>query len=174
MTCLAFIHAAQGILYWCLYNSDYLPDRAERWEDVCAIAREIMALEEVLLAPGGRRVAWSSSAIHALRKDWCRGSCADCPRDHRRDRWDRLWEARSCRLAYVKRFRLQSCGPFGRLAAGRIQRPSCQAHSASSSLFSPSSTDFAWTLNHSRSPLAREHRNESRQLTGGYSRLFNI
>ncbi len=70
MTYLALVHGAQGILYWCLYNLDYLPDRAERWEDACAIAREIMALEEVLLAPGGRRVAWSSSAIHALRKDY--------------------------------------------------------------------------------------------------------
>jgi len=70
MTYLAVIHGAKGILYWCLYNLDYLPDRAERWRDACAIAREIRELEPVLLSPGGKRISWSDPSVHALRKEY--------------------------------------------------------------------------------------------------------
>jgi hypothetical protein len=71
MTYLALVEGARGILYWCLYNLDYLPDRAERWADAVGVAREVETLFPALLAPEGETVetvAASDSAIRAIRR----------------------------------------------------------------------------------------------------------
>jgi hypothetical protein len=69
MTYLSLTHGGQGLLYWCLYNLDFLPDRAERWRFSCEIAEEVEELSPVLLEPVGERVEFADPAIHALAKD---------------------------------------------------------------------------------------------------------
>lgn len=68
MTYLAIVHGAQGLLYWSLYNLEYLPDREERWRAAMAVAEEVRALEAVVLAPGGERITTKDARIRLLRK----------------------------------------------------------------------------------------------------------
>lgn len=65
MSYLALTSGAQGLLYWCLYNLDYLPDREERWADAKLVAGELRELEEVLLSPQSERVKASVEAVQA-------------------------------------------------------------------------------------------------------------
>ena len=65
MTYLALVNGAQGILYWCLFNADFLPDREERWEFSGRIAAEIRGLEAIFMEPGARRIKASDAAIQA-------------------------------------------------------------------------------------------------------------
>jgi hypothetical protein len=66
MTYLSLVHGADGLLYWCLYNLDYLPDREERWRDAVSVVQEARHLEAALLAPSRQGIRWSDSRIHAL------------------------------------------------------------------------------------------------------------
>ncbi|MBN1420926.1 MAG: hypothetical protein JXP34_19300, partial [Planctomycetes bacterium] len=68
MSYLSLIEGAKGILYWCLYNLDYLPDRAERWADALRVAKEIEALAPVLLDTAGQPVKTSDPGVRAILK----------------------------------------------------------------------------------------------------------
>lgn len=68
MTYLALTHGANGLLYWCLYNLEYLPDRQERWTSACMLGEEIRALEGALLATERAQVTTSAPGIHLLGK----------------------------------------------------------------------------------------------------------
>jgi hypothetical protein len=73
MAYLALVHGAQGILFWCLYNLDFLPDRAERWAAACRLGAELAALEPALLEGDGSRHPWSDPRIHGLAIESARG-----------------------------------------------------------------------------------------------------
>lgn len=68
MQYVALVHGAQGLLWWCLYNLDFLPDRAERWEAARRLGAEVRALEPYLLADEGARATWTDPRIRAALK----------------------------------------------------------------------------------------------------------
>jgi hypothetical protein len=65
MAYLALVHGAEGLLFWCLYNLDFLPDRAERWAAACRLGAELRELDPVLLEGERERRAWNDPRIHA-------------------------------------------------------------------------------------------------------------
>jgi hypothetical protein len=65
MTYLAIVHGAQGLLYWCLYNLDYLPDRSARWAAATRLGAELAELEPFLLEPRSERVAWADPRVRS-------------------------------------------------------------------------------------------------------------
>ncbi len=65
---VALARGAQGLLWWCLYNLDFLPDRAERWEDAVRLSAETNALAPYLLGSDGPPVAWSDPRVLARVK----------------------------------------------------------------------------------------------------------
>lgn len=68
MNYVALAHGAQGLLWWCLYNLDFLPDHAERWQAACRIGAEVKVLEPFLLADTARRLTWSDPRVHAIER----------------------------------------------------------------------------------------------------------
>ena len=65
---VALARGAQGLLWWCLYNLDFLPDRAERWEDAVRLSAETNALAPYLLGADGPPVVWSDPRVLARIK----------------------------------------------------------------------------------------------------------
>jgi hypothetical protein len=65
---VALARGAQGVLWWCLYNLDFLPDRAERWDDAARLGAEVATLAPYLLATDGGFVAWSDPRILSIEK----------------------------------------------------------------------------------------------------------
>ncbi len=68
MTYLAVVHGAGGILFWSLYNLEFLPDRVERWENACRVAAELSELEPILLSPDARSVECSNPEVHVTAR----------------------------------------------------------------------------------------------------------
>ena len=68
MTYSALVQGVGGLLNWCLYNLDFLPDRRQRWSQATEVAAEVSDLADVLLATDRRVVRWDDAGILSVAK----------------------------------------------------------------------------------------------------------